>query len=100
MTGAGGALAYFLPVFATTVSQTGQTQDLTPKTVQPASSPGGALTLLLLGSDDDTKFSRDRILTQSMILVRVVPATNEVTFLSIPRDLYVPLTTGGPDRAA
>jgi len=50
--------------------------------------------VLLLGSDDDSKFSADHVLTQSMILVRVVPATKEVTMLSIPRDLYAPLSVG------
>jgi len=49
----------------------------------------------LLGSDDDSKFSPDHVLTQSMILVRVVPSTKEVTMLSIPRDLYAHLSTGG-----
>ncbi len=64
----------------------------------PTASPvqqQGAFTVLLLGSDDDSKFSADHVLTQSMILVRVLPATKEVTMLSIPRDLYVHLSTGG-----
>jgi LCP family protein required for cell wall assembly len=51
-----------------------------------------------LGSDDDSKFSPDHVLTQSMILVRVVPSTKSVTMLSIPRDLYVPLSTGGSGK--
>ena len=51
--------------------------------------------MLLLGSDDDSKFSADHVLTQSMILVRVIPSTKQVYMLSIPRDLYVPLSTGG-----
>jgi len=55
----------------------------------------GAFTVLLLGSDDDSKFNADHVLTQSMILVRVVPSTKQVTMLSIPRDLYVHLSTGG-----
>jgi LCP family protein required for cell wall assembly len=50
--------------------------------------------VLLLGSDDDSKFNADHVLTQSMILVRVVPATKSVTMLSIPRDLYAPLSCG------
>jgi LCP family protein required for cell wall assembly len=61
-------------------------------TAQPVT---GAITVLLLGSDDDSKFSSDHVLTQSMILVRVVPSTKQVTMLSIPRDLYVHLSTGG-----
>ena len=51
--------------------------------------------MLLLGSDDDSKFQADHVLTQSMILVRVEPATKHVTMLSIPRDLWVPMSTGG-----
>ena len=50
--------------------------------------------MLLLGSDDDSKFPRDKLLTQSMILVRVNPQAKQVTLLSIPRDLWVPLSTG------
>lgn len=50
--------------------------------------------MLLLGSDDDSKFSADHVLTQSMILVRVMPATKQVVMISIPRDLYVPLSVG------
>jgi LCP family protein required for cell wall assembly len=46
-------------------------------------------TVLLLGSDDDSKFPADRVLTQSMILLRVEPATKKATMLSIPRDLWV-----------
>ncbi len=61
----------------------------------PVQQQQGAFTVLLLGSDDDSKFSADHVLTQSMILVRVQPATKEVTMLSIPRDLYVHLSTGG-----
>src|SRR5262249_62296575 len=37
----------------------------------------------------------DHVLTQSMILVRVIPSTKQVTMLSIPRDLYAHLSTGG-----
>ncbi len=65
-----------------------------PSPSQAAQSQG-AFTVLLLGSDDDSKFFADHVLTQSMILVRVVPATKEVTMLSIPRDLYAHLSTGG-----
>jgi len=58
----------------------------------------GAFTVLLLGSDDDSKFFADHVLTQSMILVRVVPATKEVTSL-IPRDLYAHLSTADTERS-
>jgi LCP family protein required for cell wall assembly len=60
-----------------------------------AANTGQAFTVLLLGSDDDQKFSNGNLLTQSMILVRVDPGAKKVTMLSIPRDLYVPLASGG-----
>ena len=48
-----------------------------------------------MGSDDDSKFLSEHVLTQSMILVRVIPSTKQVIMLSIPRDLWVPQATGG-----
>lgn len=100
LSGAIGASAYFLPLVAV-VRQTGQVQDLTPRTAASATpSPVEAspFTLLLLGSDDDQKFDPNHVLTQSMILVRIDPVADQVTMLSIPRDLWVPLSTGGEDR--
>jgi len=93
-----GALAYFLPAAMTAVSATGQPLPQPSGTPRPVVAPGDPFTLLLLGSDDDSKFARDRRNTQSMILVRVVPASHQVTMLSIPRDLYVPLSTGGEGK--
>ena len=100
-----GGLAYFMPAAQLALDSTGQvislptpspTALLTSPTPSPSPSPvTGAFTVLLLGSDDDSKFSADHVLTQSMILVRVVPATKKVTMLSIPRDLYVHLSPGG-----
>jgi polyisoprenyl-teichoic acid--peptidoglycan teichoic acid transferase len=101
-----GGLAYFMPAAQLAFESTGQVistpspTDLllspTPSQNSPSpATPTGAFTVLLLGSDDDSKFSADHVLTQSMILVRVVPSTKEVTMLSIPRDLYVHLSTGG-----
>jgi LCP family protein required for cell wall assembly len=73
---------------------------LTSPTASPSAAQAtpGAFTVLLLGSDDDSKFSADHVLTQSMILVRVIPSTKTVIMLSIPRDLYVPLSTGGSGK--
>jgi LCP family protein required for cell wall assembly len=97
-------MTYFLPVFAAAASQTGRSAELsaTPTPTGTATPAGNAapvtgapFTVLLLGSDDDSKFDKDHVLTQSMILVRVVPQTHQVTMLSIPRDLWVPLSTGG-----
>ena len=99
-----GGFAYFIPVAVTAIQETGQVVHVpSPSPTDllvspsPAASPvqQGAFTVLLLGSDDDSKFSADQVLTQSMILIRVLPATKEVTMLSIPRDLYVHLSTGG-----
>ena len=102
--GAGG-LAYFIPAAQIAFEAAGQVVHVTPSPTmlfsptsssQPTAQPvTGAFTVLLLGSDDDSKFSGDHVLSQSMILVRVVPSTKEVTMLSIPRDLYVHLSPGG-----
>ncbi len=99
LSGTIGAVAYFLPL-ASVVRQTGQVQDLPSATpTATAGTPGAPFTLLLLGSDDDEKFlDRTHLLTQSMILVRIEPDTGRVTMLSIPRDLWVPLATGGDER--
>src|SRR5436309_4443718 len=100
LSGTAGAAAYFFPVVVAGVGQTGQTVVVPPSRspgVQampaPSAAPGTPFTVLLLGSDDDGK--NQSPLTQSMILIRVEPATKHVTMLSIPRDLWVPLSTGG-----
>src|SRR5260370_5528180 len=100
-----GGLAYFIPAAQLAIESTGAVVHVTPSPsmlFSPSPSPSasavpvaGAFTVLLLGSDDDSKFGSDHVLTQSMLLVRVVPSTKEVTMLSIPRDLYVHLSTGG-----
>src|SRR5438445_4240883 len=99
LSGAAGAAAYFFPVVVAGVGQTGQTVVVPPnrspglQAPAPSTASGAPFTVLLLGSDDDGKNKSP--LTQSMILVRVEPATRHVTMLSIPRDLWVPLSTGG-----
>src|SRR5713101_5193571 len=104
-----GGFAYFLPAAATALQETGQAVSVpSPSPISilfsPSPSPStapvsqGAFTVLLLGSDDDSKFSPDHVLTQSMILVRVLPATKQVIMLSIPRDLYVPFWSGGSGK--
>jgi LCP family protein required for cell wall assembly len=105
LSGSVGALAYFLPVIRAAASQTGHSGELSATATPSANnnnaanpapaSTGEPFTVLLLGSDDDAKFEKDQLLTQSMILVRIIPQTNQVTMLSIPRDLWVPLSTGG-----
>jgi LCP family protein required for cell wall assembly len=104
LSAAAGGFAYFVPAAVTAFNATAQVVNVpspspTGLLFSPSPSPSpaseGAFTVLLLGSDDDSKFFADHVLTQSMILVRVVPATKEVTMLSIPRDLYAHLSTGG-----
>ena len=101
-----GGFAYFLPAAVTAYEATSNPVAIPSPTPlatlfspEPSPSPtpqqSGAFTVLLLGSDDDSKFESDHVLTQSMILVRVIPSTKQVVMLSIPRDLWVTLSTGG-----
>jgi LCP family protein required for cell wall assembly len=95
LAGLGGLGAYFLPLAQTAGSAStggvaGQIADL-----GPVNKPTQPFTVLLLGSDDDSKFPPDRLNTQSMILVRVDPETKQATMLSIPRDLWVPIPDQG-----
>src|SRR3989441_1395657 len=99
LAGPAGAAAYFFPVVVAGVGQAGRTVVVPPSrspgvqaTPTPSAAPGTPFTVLLLGSDDDGKNKNP--LTQSMILVRVDPTSKHVTMLSIPRDLWVPLSTG------
>jgi LCP family protein required for cell wall assembly len=106
--GAAGGLAYFFPVLQAAVLQTGHSGELSAAPNPTAANnsagnpalggAGSAFTVLLLGSDDDEKFDKNHVLTQSMILVRIVPQSNQVTMLSIPRDLWVPLAGGGSGK--
>jgi LCP family protein required for cell wall assembly len=104
-----GLMAYFLPVL-----QSSTTPVVTSGggILNPIAGPTTPFTVLLLGSDDDSKFAADQYNTQSMILVRVDPASKQVTMMSIPRDLWVPIAgqrsvgkidtayqTGGVDAA-
>jgi LCP family protein required for cell wall assembly len=105
-----GGLAYFIPAAKIAWDSTGRVVAIpsaSPTDLllgSPSPSPSattvttGDFTVLLLGSDDDSKFIADHVLTQSMILVRVRPASKQVTMLSIPRDLYVPLSVGGTGK--
>lgn len=95
-----GVALYFLPALQVALRDTGQVNtslggnsQLKPVSASEHLSATAPFTLLLLGSDSDSKFKGD-YLTQSMILTRVDPATKHVTMLSIPRDLWVQLCTG------
>jgi LCP family protein required for cell wall assembly len=108
LSSAAGGFAYFLPAVQEAIDATSQVVLLPSPTPSPSIStrtttptpprPPGAFTVLLLGSDNDTKFIGGHVLTQSMIIVRFVPASKKVTMLSIPRDLWVPLSTGGTGK--
>ena len=101
VSGGGGALAYFMPALTAALSSTGQgAKSLSEQGGEgsggsAAAAPGRPFNVLFLGSDDDIKFDPTHLLTQSMILLRVDPITKQATMLSIPRDLYVPLSAGG-----
>jgi polyisoprenyl-teichoic acid--peptidoglycan teichoic acid transferase len=95
-----GVALYFLPALQVALRDTGQlntslggNSQLKPVSASENLSAKAPFTLLLLGSDSDSKFKGD-YLTQSMILTRVDPTTRHVTMLSIPRDLWVRLCTG------
>lgn len=53
---------------------------------------GHAWNILLMGSDNDRKYSYPALLTQVMMLIHVDPTNNQVWMVSIPRDswVYVP----------
>lgn len=57
--------------------------------------PTRRFNVLLLGSDNDLKFTADAVLTQSMILVSIDPKAHDVAMISIPRDFWVPITNYG-----
>ncbi|MBV9175337.1 MAG: LCP family protein [Chloroflexi bacterium] len=63
------------------------TDDADPATLLP----DRRFTVLLLGSDNDLKFSPNAVLTQAMILVSIDPSTHNVSMISIPRDFWVPI---------
>jgi LCP family protein required for cell wall assembly len=108
LSSAAGGGAYFLPAVQEALDATNNVVVVPSPTPSPSIStstttptpkhPPGAFTVLLLGSDNDAKFISDHVLTQSMIIVRFNPASKKVTMLSIPRDLWVPLSTGGTGK--
>jgi LCP family protein required for cell wall assembly len=91
-----GLGAYFLPLVQSAANSSLSSGPLPLNPIaSPATGPAQPFTVLLLGSDDDSKFPPDRLNTQSMILVRVDPTTRHATMLSIPRDLWVPIPNQG-----
>lgn len=68
---------------------------------------GEAQNVLLVGIDNGTGLDADdpvltgrgaSLNTDTIMILRVDPATQQAALLSIPRDLYVPLAGGGRDR--
>jgi polyisoprenyl-teichoic acid--peptidoglycan teichoic acid transferase len=104
--GAAGAavayLGYVQPVAAIVQGSTGQVvprppvpAGVTPAPTVQTSSSGGKLTnILLLGSDTDAKFVGVYD-TQIMIVVSIDQQRKQVSMLSIPRDLWVPIPGWG-----
>ena len=93
MAGLVGLGAYFFPVFQT-AARAGSISGGLPN-LNPVQAPTQPFTVLLLGSDDDSKLVPDQLNTQSMILLRVDPQSKQATMLSIPRDLWVPIPNHG-----
>ena len=102
---AGGVVAYLgyvQPVAAVVQDSTGQVvprpspsgQAAPAATVPPAAADGRPLNILLLGSDTDAKFG-DVYDTQIMIVVSIDRQRKQVSMLSIPRDLWVPIPGWG-----
>ena len=107
LSSAAGGFAYFMPAIQEAFDATSQVVVVPSPSPSPSISTGtttptpphppGAFTVLLLGSDNDAKFLGG-VLTQSMIIIRFNPTAKKVTMLSIPRDLWVPLSTGGTSK--
>jgi LCP family protein required for cell wall assembly len=57
--------------------------------------PNRRFNVLLLGSDNDLKFSPNAVLTQAMILVSIDPISPDVAMISVPRDFWVPIAGYG-----
>src|SRR5260370_12011436 len=89
----GGALLYLSPVLA--LLDNGEISPGKPPTTPAATPPPldskQRINILLLGSDNDQKFPQDALLSQTMIVVSVDPSKRQVTLLSLPRDLWVPI---------
>jgi len=96
---AGGLALYFGPLIQLiqsstghTIARSGQEQGINV----PDSLSGGRVNVLLLGSDNDTqKFAGGNglpgngVLTQTIIVASLDPASNTITLISIPRDSWI-----------
>lgn len=95
VSGMAGAFAYFFPLLEGAVRTGVDSGSVSGVVANPVAVPTQPFNVLLLGSDDDSKFASDAVLTQSMILIRVIPAEKRAIMLSIPRDLWVPIAGHG-----
>jgi LCP family protein required for cell wall assembly len=89
----GGVLLYLSPVLALLDNHDASPGKplTTPAATPPPLDSKQRINILLLGSDNDEKFPQDALLSQTMIVVSIDPRTRQVTLLSIPRDLWVPI---------
>ena len=89
----GGALLYLAPVLALLDNHDVSSGKplVTPAATPPPLDSKQRINILLLGSDNDQKFPQDALLSQTMIVVSIDPARRQVTLLSLPRDLWVPI---------
>jgi LCP family protein required for cell wall assembly len=62
--------------------------------------PGAAQTLLLIGSDHRAGTSYGSSNTDTMLLIRLNPASSTINMLSVPRDLEVQIPQGGTSYSA
>jgi LCP family protein required for cell wall assembly len=87
----------------------GQVNRIVVDGLTPASKPGAPITVLAVGSDtrnlgkgaSDIFGTTDSVTGQrsdTIMLVRIVPATSSVAIMSIPRDLLVPIAGMGTTR--
>jgi LCP family protein required for cell wall assembly len=84
--------ATFTPVATPKVTGT-LTRPTPTATVPPIRSASGRINYLLLGSDNDAKNRVDAVPnTQVIIFVSYDTKNNQIYMVSIPRDLYVPIT--------
>jgi LCP family protein required for cell wall assembly len=89
----GGALLYLSPVLALLDNHeiSPGKPPTTPAATPPPLDSKQRINILLLGSDNDQKFPQDALLSQTMIVVSIDPSKRQVTLLSLPRDLWVPI---------
>ena len=93
----GGTLLYLSPLLALLDGRPQVPAHGVPAPAQPPPPLDSKhrINILLLGSDNDQKFHQDAVLSQTMIVVSVDPAHHQVTLLSLPRDLWVPIPGHG-----